>query len=1009
MAKLPPVRRRESYADVSADELAFAILHDRLIGDPAPGDDAAPPPREDVAPPPPAPVASDRLRAAIVAALDEVEAMAASVAMLAEIPDAERAAIMLIADDLLLGAANAAADVELDLQGDGAVLAALPGADWLIPFTDDGIAIQVGDPSTWLRQADEAPMTKGDSIKRPDVYRALRRQGYDKSKAAAIANATAAGTVDHTRKCDDLTVAPPVSPDYRPATDPRASCGTCQAFLAADDGVGHCAWFDAPTTTAYTCDDWDYAPATGAVSSLDIDKAKEREYQRAEDGKFGEGQGSSGKGKTEAKPKDKDPPSKQDDAAVAAGLDPRDAAVLADPELVDELSTEDAERLSAAGLLQRGDDGSYYPTDLGERLGTMVAEGDAAGAADAVATAAAEYKEQQSSAAESKKPAESEAADAAAGGEAKPEPASGGGGGGGGGGGSGEALKAPDNEQLMSIRDAVSSADREANAASVADAVGMDSNLLGALTEIADPEEGIQMNPQNQAQLEAMGLVESHNGQSRPSEAGRLLIAAAYSNDPSSAERALVASGAKPPATKLYKRAAGPLPAAWSFAIAKVDGEQRIVEGYASSEALDGQPGIWKGVQYEGDVVDAASINAALPDYLQYANIREMHAPSAVGVALEARVIPGEVRVTLGGAERVLKNPLYLVVKVVDDAAWNKVKAGVYKGFSIGGGVADAVVTRMGGRLVRLIKALQLTEISLVDRPANPDARIVLWKAHGLSPSTGGAMPPIPTNVTLAAFREALAAEGLTLTKAADSSKVVALIQQLRNDAELSGDVEAAQMYTQAITLVMQAGGDAEPATDGATAPETLAPEGDVTTETEEIAQGARTRGLRKAGRVMAAARMEKMKPVVKSLLALMADAGDTQAAKALKAYEDADITPPGEEAGAAIGKAVGVELSQHLGTLTTGLAKIQHDQAALAGVVDALSRVARGGGPAARPVAVEKRLGTDPAQPARPGVQPVDQAELAEIKRLALTEPDQRKRAHYQTRYAALTGEIIG
>ena len=44
------------------------------------------------------------------------------------------------------------------------------------------------------------PGDKYRSIKRPDVYRALRRQGMDKSKAAAIANAVANGTIDRKAK-----------------------------------------------------------------------------------------------------------------------------------------------------------------------------------------------------------------------------------------------------------------------------------------------------------------------------------------------------------------------------------------------------------------------------------------------------------------------------------------------------------------------------------------------------------------------------------------------------------------------------------------------------------------------------------------------------------------------------------------------------------------------------------------------------------------------------------------
>lgn len=48
--------------------------------------------------------------------------------------------------------------------------------------------------------AARAPYGKGTpSIKRKDVYRALRREGASKEKAARIANATANGTIDRKR------------------------------------------------------------------------------------------------------------------------------------------------------------------------------------------------------------------------------------------------------------------------------------------------------------------------------------------------------------------------------------------------------------------------------------------------------------------------------------------------------------------------------------------------------------------------------------------------------------------------------------------------------------------------------------------------------------------------------------------------------------------------------------------------------------------------------------------
>ena len=100
--------------------------------------------------------------------------------------------------------------------------------------------------------------------------------------------------------------------------------------------------------------------------------------------------------------------------------------------------------------------------------------------------------------------------------------------------------------------------------------------------------------------------------------------------------------------------------------ISKTDEDQRMVYGYASTEALDSQ----------GEVVKKDALKDALDDYMKYANIREMHQPSAVGKTKNAQID---------------SKGLYVAVKVVDDSAWNKVKEGVYNGFSIGGRVKQMV------------------------------------------------------------------------------------------------------------------------------------------------------------------------------------------------------------------------------------------------------------------------------------------------------------------------------
>lgn len=134
------------------------------------------------------------------------------------------------------------------------------------------------------------------------------------------------------------------------------------------------------------------------------------------------------------------------------------------------------------------------------------------------------------------------------------------------------------------------------------------------------------------------------------------------------------------------------------FRIAKMDEAKQSVWGYASTPTLDS----------DEEIVSLDAIKAALPGYLEWGNIREMHKSSAVGVAIE-----DDTHVDDKG--------LWLGARIVDPMAWLKVKEEVYKGFSIGGNV----VRKKGN----VIEQLELVEISLVDRPANADCRIEIIKA----------------------------------------------------------------------------------------------------------------------------------------------------------------------------------------------------------------------------------------------------------------------------------------
>jgi HK97 family phage prohead protease len=112
-----------------------------------------------------------------------------------------------------------------------------------------------------------------------------------------------------------------------------------------------------------------------------------------------------------------------------------------------------------------------------------------------------------------------------------------------------------------------------------------------------------------------------------------------------------------------------------------------------------------------GEIVLPDAMKAALPDYARYPALREMHQPSAAGRTLEASVDED-------GATRI-------VAHVVDPVAIAKVKSRTYSGFSIGGRVLARDATD-----ATVITKIKLSEISLVDRPANPEAVIDLWKAE---------------------------------------------------------------------------------------------------------------------------------------------------------------------------------------------------------------------------------------------------------------------------------------
>jgi hypothetical protein len=118
-------------------------------------------------------------------------------------------------------------------------------------------------------------------------------------------------------------------------------------------------------------------------------------------------------------------------------------------------------------------------------------------------------------------------------------------------------------------------------------------------------------------------------------------------------------------------------------------------------------------IDIDQQICDPAWLDRAMPEwFMSGGNIREQHSNIAAGVAQEYEQ----------------KNDgHYISALVVDPVSVKKVKARVLKGFSIGI-KAPRVVRDQKAANGRIIDG-QIVEVSLVDRPANPNCQLVLAKS----------------------------------------------------------------------------------------------------------------------------------------------------------------------------------------------------------------------------------------------------------------------------------------
>ena len=176
---------------------------------------------------------------------------------------------------------------------------------------------------------------------------------------------------------------------------------------------------------------------------------------------------------------------------------------------------------------------------------------------------------------------------------------------------------------------------------------------------------------------------------------------------------------------------------AFQKVIEQDDGTIRI-EGIASTPARDDSD----------EIITADAMRGAQDDYMKWGAIREMHGPSAAGTALA-------MDIDENGTTK-------MVVHIVDPGAIKKVQSGVYKGFSVGG-----KVLARDPKDRRTITKIKLIEVSLVDRPCNPEARLDMWKAADAAETLESGMPDVKTAGAIAPTNAEVRARAEDLCKTA--------------------------------------------------------------------------------------------------------------------------------------------------------------------------------------------------------------------------------------------------
>ena len=155
-------------------------------------------------------------------------------------------------------------------------------------------------------------------------------------------------------------------------------------------------------------------------------------------------------------------------------------------------------------------------------------------------------------------------------------------------------------------------------------------------------------------------------------------------------------------------------PISFNFEVLKTDVNERTVEGIATAEVLD----------YQGDVITMDCAIDAFQKFEKAGAVREMHQPRAVGKLLNWWPVQ---------SQKAIGVKAYISKSRDGDDVLVKLQEQILRGFSIGARATDWAYSQFKSldgaqQTARLIKKMFITELSLVDVPANPKALITVVK-----------------------------------------------------------------------------------------------------------------------------------------------------------------------------------------------------------------------------------------------------------------------------------------